>query len=94
MAADSQQFTVHGDYVECGDVVYCQAVFQAVYATGIFSHVAADRAGDLRGGVGCVVQAKTGNSLGNRQVAHTGLHARQAVAGIDLQDFGEPGQAE
>ena len=44
------------------------------------------RAGDLAGGIGRVVQAVGRGRLGDRQVAHAGLHARGARDGIDLED--------
>ena len=66
-----------------------QAVLQAVHATGIFGDVAADGAGDLRGRVGGVIQVEGRGGLGDRQVAHAGLHAGEAAFAVDLENLVE-----
>ena len=57
IGSDGQQFTVHGRHLEAQDVMDSQAVFQAMHATGILRHVAADGAGDLRAWIRSIVQA-------------------------------------
>ncbi|MNH03983.1 hypothetical protein D3C79_632590 [compost metagenome] len=66
-----------------------QAVFKAVHATGIFGDIATDRASNLRRGVGGVVQAIRGGSLGDSQVAYPRLHAGGTRRGVNLEDLVE-----
>ncbi len=66
-----------------------QAVFQTVHPAGVFRHVAADGAGDLRGGIGRVIQAVRGGGLGDFQVADAGLQAGYAGYRIDLYDLAQ-----
>ena len=54
-------------------VVGGHAVFQAMHAAGIFRHVAADRAGNLRGWVRRVIKSGIRNGIADRQVRYTRL---------------------
>ena len=63
-----------------------------MHAAGILGHVAADRTGDLRRRIGGVVQVKGGCRLGDRQVAHAGLHPGEAALGIDFENGLQTGQ--
>ncbi|MNH18554.1 hypothetical protein D3C79_782590 [compost metagenome] len=63
-----------------------QAVLQAVHSSGVLGDITADRTGDLRRRIRGVVQAMGRSRLGNRQVAHTGLHAGKAAFGVDFED--------
>jgi hypothetical protein len=57
LAADAQDLAVDQHQFDAEHVVGGQAVFEAVHAAGILRDVAADRAGDLRGRIGRVVEA-------------------------------------
>ena len=92
LAADFQQLAVHGERAQRHHVVHGEAVFQAVHAAGILGHVAADRAGDLRRGIGCVVEAVLRGGLGDREIAHAGLHHGGACERIDALDAVQLGQ--
>ncbi|MNL29431.1 hypothetical protein D3C87_1511120 [compost metagenome] len=80
---------IDGEDVDLEHVVHGQAVLEAVHATGIFSDVAADGAGDLRGWVRRVIQAEGCRRLGDRQIAYTGLNPRSTGGRVDVQDVVE-----
>ena len=82
LGAELDRLAVDGEAAHAQHVVHRQAVLQAVHAAGVLGDVAADRAGDLARGVGRVVQAVRRRRLGDREVAHAGLHdARCAPSG-------------
>jgi len=92
LAADFEQLAGDGPCAQLEDVVHGQAIFEAVHATGVFRHVAADRTGDLRRGIGRVIQVMRGGGLGNRQIAYPRLDhggARQRVDILDLIELGQ-----
>ncbi|MCY1538665.1 hypothetical protein D9M68_742170 [compost metagenome] len=60
-----------------------------MHAAGVLGDVAADRTGDLRGRVRRVVQVKRRGSLGNRQIAHTGLDTSEASGRVDFENPAE-----
>ena len=93
-AADGEALAIHGDDLQREDVVHRETVLQAMHATGILGHVAPDGAGDLRRGIGRVVQPQVLHRLRDREVAHAGLHARGARQRVDLQDAVEFREAE
>lgn len=51
-AAEGEELAVRGDQAHFEEIVDGQAVLEAVHAAGVFRHVAADGAGDLRRGSG------------------------------------------
>ena len=57
LAAEPDHLAVDQHHLDAEHVVGGQAVFQAMHAAGILRDVAADRAGDLRGRIGRVVEA-------------------------------------
>ena len=57
LAAETHHVAVRQDHLEAEDVVGGQAVFQAVHAARVLGDVAADRARDLAGRIGRVVEA-------------------------------------
>ncbi len=85
-AAQGQAFALQGDDLHRQHVVHGQAVFQAVHATGVLGHVAADGAGDLRRGIGGVVEVVGRRGLGDGQVAHPGLDPGTAALGVHVED--------
>src|SRR5688572_8905608 len=93
LAADPQDFAVDGDELEAQKIVRREAVFEAVHAAGILGDVAADRAGDLRGRIGGVVEAEMLHGMGDAEVGDARLHAGASVYDVDLEDpveFSEP----
>ena len=62
-----------------------------MHATGILGHIAADGAGDLRGGIGGVEQAMRRGRFGNGQVAHTGLDTGGTAVRVHVPDPVEAG---
>ena len=57
-----------------------------MHAAGILRHIAADRAGDLRGRIGRVIKAAMLDRPGDREIGDAGLDDREAVVEIDLLD--------
>ena len=86
VGADRHRLAFDGQHLELEQVVNGQAVLEAVHATGILGHVAADGAGDLRGGVRRVVEPEGRGGLGNGEIAHPGLQACGAGVGVDLEN--------
>ena len=65
-----------------------------MHAARILGNIAAQRAGDLRGRVGRVVEAVRRRGFRHRQVAHTGLDDGQPGQRIDAQNPFEAGQRQ
>ena len=65
LAAEADDLAGHQHHLEAEHVVGGQAVFQAVHAAGILRDVAADGAGDLRGRIGRVIEARVLDRLGD-----------------------------
>ena len=57
VAADFKQFAFDRPCAQFQNVVHGETVLEAVHAAGVFSNIAADRAGDLARRVGRVIQA-------------------------------------
>ena len=85
LAAEFDDLAVDGHAAHAQHVVHGEAVLQAVHAAGVLGDVAADGAGDLRRRVRRVVQAVGRGGLGDREVAHAGLHARGARVRVDAR---------
>ena len=85
-AADGDALAVGSDHDEFEDVVHGETVLQAVEPARIFCHVAADAARNLGRRIRGVVESERRDVLGNREIAHPGLHPRSAVDRIDLED--------
>ena len=94
LAAESDGLALRGKTAHLQDVVQRQAVFEAMHAAGVFSHVAANRAGDLAAGVGRVIQAQRRRRFANGQVAHAALHPGGARQRVHFQNFVELGQRQ
>ena len=71
--AEAQDFSGYEHDLATQDVIGGHAVFQAVNPSGIFRHVAADRAGNLRGRVRRVIKSGIRNGVADRQVRYTRL---------------------
>jgi len=78
LAADQHHFDAQ--YIVGGE-----AVFQAVHPAGIFRHIAANGAGDLRGRVGRIVETLVLDCLGYGEIRHPRLHHGAAVVIVDFQ---------
>ena len=65
-----------------------------MHAARVLRDVAADRARDLRRGIGSVVETVNCRRLGNREIAHARLHRRRARHRIDRQDASEFGERQ
>ena len=65
------------------------AVFQAMHTAGILRHVAADRTGDLAGGVGRVVETLPRHSVRHPEVGHAWLHHHDAIVEVDVEHLVE-----
>ncbi len=78
VAGDAQAAHAH-------HVVHGEAVLEAMHAARVLGHIAADGAGDLRRRVRRVIQAIGSRRIGDGQVAHPRLHARDARSRIDRQ---------
>ena len=76
------------------DVMHRQTVLQAMYATGVFSHIAPDGTGDLRRRVWCIEQPKGPDMVGNGQISHAGLNPRQQVRLVHFKNPVQSRQAQ
>ena len=88
LAADADHLAGHQHDFAAEHVVGGHAVFQAMHAAGIFRHVAADGAGDLRGRIGRVIKAGMRHRVRHREIGDAGLDHGDAVVEIDLADAG------
>ncbi|MHC2750920.1 hypothetical protein ACVIWV_006374 [Bradyrhizobium diazoefficiens] len=94
LAADPQDLAAHQHDLATQHVVGGHAVFEAVHAAGILRDIAADRAGDLRGRIGRVIEAGMRDRLADGQIGDTGLGDDDAVVEIDLADALELAEPE
>ena len=94
LAAQPHHFAGHQHHLDAKKVVGRESVLQAVHAARVLRDVAADRAGDLRAGVGRVVEALVLDRLGDAEVGDAGLHAGAAVGVVDLEHAVELAHAQ
>ena len=94
LAAEAQHFASYQHDLAAQDIVGGHSVFQAMHAAGIFRHIAADRAGDLRGGIGCIVKTRIGHSIAHRKIGDARFHHRDTIVEIDFTDSIELGHAK
>jgi len=85
-SAEPYDLAVDQHHLDAEYIVRGQAVFQAVDAAGIFRDVAADRAGDLRGWIGRVVETLALDGLRDAEIGDAGLGDHGAIGKVDLQD--------
>ena len=67
LAADAQDLAGHQHHLDAEHIVGGHAVFQAMHAAGILRDIAADGAGDLRGRIGRVIEARVLDRLRDRR---------------------------
>ena len=70
------------------------AVGKGVRPAGIVGDIAADGAGGLAAGIGCVEETIFGYGFRHVEINHTGLDDGDAVLQIDFQDAIQTGQRE
>ena len=88
-AAEPDDLAGHQHHLAAQDIVGGEAVFETMHAARIFRDIAADRAGDLRGGIGRVIKALRLDRAGDREIGDAGLDDREPVGEIDLLDLVE-----
>ena len=93
-AAEAHHLAVDHHHLDAQDIVGGEAVFQAVHAARVLRDVAADRAGDLAGGIGRVIHAAVGDRIADGEVGDAWLHHGAAVVLVDLQNAVELAEAE
>ena len=84
--AEADHLARHQHHLDSKDVVGGEAVLQAMHASGVFSHIAADGAGDLAGRIRCIEEPVSRRRLADGEVADTALQARGTGHRIDLKD--------
>ena len=85
LAAEAHHLALDGHELDAKHVVRRQTVFEAVNTAGILSDIAADRTGDLGGGVRGIIEAAMLDGLGDAEIGHPRLHDRAAIVVIDLE---------
>ena len=74
------------DHLQPKHVIGGDAVSQGVRPAGVFGDVAADGAGALAGGIGCIEMAAALDGHGDMQVDHAGVYHGPLVFEVDLED--------
>ena len=87
--AEPDDLAGHQHHLAAQDIVGGKAVFETMHAAGIFRDVAADRAGDLRGGIRRVIESAMLDRAGDGKIGDAGLDDREPVVEIYLFDFVE-----
>ena len=93
LAAQPCDLAVGEHELEAGHVVGGEAVLEAVRSARVLGDVAADRADDLRGGVGRV-EVVGPDRLGDRDVRHARLDQHALVVQVDLEDAAHAGERD
>lgn len=93
-AAEPDDRSVGHDHLDAQHMIDRHAVFEGVGPARVGADVAANGAGGLAGGVGGVVQSRSGQGAGQPDVDHAGLDDGVAVAVVDLDNPAHPGQAD
>ena len=86
LAAEAQDLAIHQHHLDTEQVVGGEPVLEAVHAAGILGDVAADRAGNLAGGVRRIVEAVGTHRRADGEVGDARLDHGAAVGGVDLED--------
>ena len=94
LAPEPHDLAADQHHLDAEDVVGGQPVFEAVHAAGVLGDVAADRAGDLRGRVGRIVETLVLDRLGDGEVGDARLHHGAAVVIVHLEDAVELAHGE
>ena len=94
LAADADHLAGDQDHLDAEHVVGGQAVLQAMHAAGVLRDVAADRAGDLRGRVGRVVEPLAFHGARDGEIGDAGLDHGAAVRIVDIAHAVEFAEAQ
>ncbi len=94
LAAEPHDFAVDRHHFDADDVVGREPVFEAVNAARILGDVPADRACDLAGRIGRVIEPEALHGVGNAEVGHARLSDNASIGHIDVEDFVEFAHAE
>ena len=94
VVAELDHLAGHGHAAHAQHVVHGQAVLEAMHAARVLGDIAADGAGDLRAGVGRIVEAVGRGRLGDGEVAHAGLHHGEARHRVEMHDLLHLGQRQ
>ena len=94
LAPDADHLAGDQRHLDAEKVVGGEAVFEAVHAARVLRHIAADGTGDLRGGIGRVIEALAFHRLGDGEIGDARLHHRGAVVIIDIEDAVELAHAQ
>ena len=94
LAAETHDVAVRQHHLEAENVVGGEPVLQAVHAARVLGDVAADRARDLAGWIGRVVEAFVLDRIGDAEIGDARLGDHAAVLEVDLQDAIELAQAQ
>ena len=78
--------TFDGDHAYAQYVMHRETVFQAMHASGVLRHIAADGTGDLRRRIGGVVQTMRCRCFGDRQIAYARLHHRRSRVRVKFEN--------
>ena len=73
LAAEPDDLAGDQHHLDAEHIVGGEAVFEAMHAAGILRDIAADGAGDLRGGIGRVIEALVLHRLGDGEIGDAGL---------------------
>ncbi len=83
-AAQPDDFAGHQNHFDAQEIIGGETIFEAVNATRILGHIAADRAGDLRGGIGRVIKALSLDRPCNGEIGDARLDDGKTVGEVDF----------
>ena len=84
-AAETDDLASDQHHFKAQDIVGGKPIFQAMHPAGIFSHIAANGAGDLRGRVRRIVETLVLHRLGYGEIGDPRLHHGAAVFIVNFQ---------
>jgi hypothetical protein len=91
-AADADEFAGRENKLKRQDVIGCDAIRQSVRAAGVFSDVAADRAGFLAGGIRREMEACMCDGGAQVRVHDAGLDGGALIGEVNIEDAVHPGE--
>jgi len=86
LAAQLQHRAIDQHHLDAKQVIGGDAIFQTVRAAGIHTDIAADGAGKLRAGVGCIKETLRACGIGDGEIGDARLYPRRAIVKIKLKD--------
>ena len=94
LAAEAEHLAVHQHHLDAEQVVGGEPVLEAVHAAGVLRHIAADRAGDLAGGVRGVIEPVGADRGADGEIGHPRLDHGAAVGAVDVENPVELAEAD